>query len=633
MDPTQHHQHQYGQQPAHGACWPPPPPQTAAGAPSRYVFSSGVHKQSLGNRWQQQQYQHLDSHAPPHHFGNHHQQPPSQNLGHRPPRPYAAGGGSSGSRSYLEPSVLQRSTLHQHHHQQQGEASTEATVPNAGQLLSGSPMSVDCRPHAHQAPVLAAANRGPAAWQQHGNAREREMGGGNRVWISGGGGGFGPRSWHDWRMEGRAGGGGGGHGGERATATPNPTLRQAQQSYNKWAPTGGTNRSATKRTHHPPEQQQQQQTRKQGRRARQRHAKALRAQPPPPCGPPATAECMKALGLVAVSGMIGVSIGLEGACVDLSNACREGAPWLVKTGRWSEKIPLRLRQFWPLGGEDRRTLQLSPSRLIQRRMVKALTILHNDHIGEDFAWPVGVEKVNFKYCNKDLGDVKWPSTMTEVRLSWAFAQAVEHIVWPKSLRELDFGNYFNSPVEGVDFPDGLERIQFSRCFNQPIAEVKWPSRLLVLKFGEKFNRPLNGVIWPDTLKYLDLMGQDFNQPLHVAPLPRDLAVLMLGDSFDQPLDTVAWPKGLLEVFIGHGFTGNESPRLADMVWPSGLRLMSAPRMNIGHLPKDCCREFVSDSDDDEFFEAPWLADEPWPLEFAGGGGVFGMGVLLDTDSD
>ncbi|CAN0527330.1 unnamed protein product, partial [Ectocarpus sp. 8 AP-2014] len=352
----------------------------------------------------------------------------------------------------------------------------------------------------------------------------------------------------------------------------------------------------------------------------------LRAQPPPPCGPPATAECMKALGLVAVSGMIGVSTGLEGTCVDLSNACREGAPWLVKTGRWSDKIPLRLRQFRPLGREDRRTLQLAPSRLTQRRMVKALTILHNDHIGEDFAWPIGVEKVNFKYCNKDLGDVKWPTTMTEVRLSWAFAQAVEHIVWPKSLRELDFGSYFNSPVEGVDFPDGLERIRFSRCFNQPITEVKWPSRLLVLKFGEKFNRPLNGVIWPDTLKYLDLMGQDFNQPIHVTPLPRDLAVLMLGDSFDQPLDTVVWPKGLLEVFIGHGFTGSESPRLADVVWPSSLRMMSAPRINIGHLPKDCCRDFVGDSDDDEFFEVPWLAGEPWPLGFAGGGGVFGMGV-------
>ncbi|CAM9403161.1 unnamed protein product [Ectocarpus sp. 12 AP-2014] len=385
MDPTQHHQHQYGQQPAHGACWPPPPPQPAVRAPAGYAFYSGVHKQSLGNRWQQQQqqqqqpqpqpqqqqHQHPASHAPPRHFGIHHPQPPWQNLGRQPPRPYTAGGGSPGSRSYLEPSVLQRSTLHQHHHQQQGEASTEATVPNAGQLLAGSPMSVDCRPHAHQAPVLAAANRGPAAWQQHGNARERGMGGGNRVWISGGGGGFGPRSWHDWRMEGRGAGGGGGHGGERATATPNPTLRQAQQSYyNKWAPTGGTNRSATKRTHHPPQQQQQQQTRKQGRRASQRHAKVLRAQPPPSCGPPATAECMKALGLVAVSGMIGVSTGLEGACVDLSNACREGAPWLVKTGRWSEKIPLRLRQFWPLSGEDRRTLQLSPSRLIQRRMVK-----------------------------------------------------------------------------------------------------------------------------------------------------------------------------------------------------------------------------------------------------------------------
>lgn len=197
---------------------------------------------------------------------------------------------------------------------------------------------------------------------------------------------------------------------------------------------------------------------------------------------------MKALGLVAVSGMIGVSHGLEGTCVDLSNACRGGAPWSVKTGCCSERIPLELRQFWPLGREHRRKRHLASSRLIQRRMVKALTILHNDHIGEDFAWPIGVEKVDFKYFNKDLGDIKWPPTMLEVRLSWAFAQAVEHIVWPRNLRELDFGNYFNSPVEGVDFPDGLERIRLSRCFNRPITRVKWPSRLLVLKFGERFNR-------------------------------------------------------------------------------------------------------------------------------------------------
>lgn len=132
------------------------------------------------------------------------------------------------------------------------------------------------------------------------------------------------------------------------------------------------------------------------------------------------------------------------------------------------------------------------------------------------------------------------------------------------------------------------------------------------------------------------MGQDFNQPIHVTPLPRDLAVLTLGDSFDQPLDTVVWPKGLKEVSIGCSFTGNDSPRLADVVWPSGLRILTAPRINIGQLPKDCIREFVGDSDDDEFFEAPWLAGDPWSYGFAGGIGVFGMGgmgLLWDSDSD
>lgn len=97
----------------------------------------------------------------------------------------------------------------------------------------------------------------------------------------------------------------------------------------------------------------------------------------------------------------------------------------------------------------------------------------------------------------------------------------------------------------------------------------------------------------NTLQVLSFEGFSFDQPIHVTPLPQDLQVLELGDVFDQPLDSVVWPKSLKEVYIGWSFTGGQSHRLADVVWPSSLRVMKAPdRVNMGHLPNDCCRCFA-----------------------------------------
>ncbi|CAM9968626.1 unnamed protein product, partial [Hapterophycus canaliculatus] len=256
--------------------------------------------------------------------------------------------------------------------------------------------------------------------------------------------------------------------------------------------------------HHHPQRQQLQLPKRQARKyrvwARKKEAGKLRAQPPTPTGPPASAACMKALGLVAVSGFVGVSEGLEGTCVELSNACREGAPWATKAMRYEmlplrledlrgDLLPLRLQRFWPRGFHEQRLLgQLPQSRLIERRVVKSVELLNNDPVKQDFIWPVGVETVKFNQFNRDLGDVSWPPTILEIRLASRFSQPIKYVVWPKSLRVLHLGDMFNCPVEDVVFPDGLQEIYFSWRFDQPIAGVKWPSQLLLLEFGSNFNR-------------------------------------------------------------------------------------------------------------------------------------------------
>ena len=96
-------------------------------------------------------------------------------------------------------------------------------------------------------------------------------------------------------------------------------------------------------------------------------------------------------------------------------------------------------------------------------------------------------------------------------------------------------------------------------------------------------------MWPDGLQVLAFEG-DFDQPIHVTPLPQGLQTLTLGELFDQPLENVAWPKGLKEVSFAWYFTGRLSPRLADVVWPSGLRKMRAPEeVDMGELPEGCRR--------------------------------------------
>lgn len=235
--------------------------------------------------------------------------------------------------------------------------------------------------------------------------------------------------------------------------------------------------------------QQQQQTRKQ-RKALMKgeQSKQLSGKPRAPI-PSASDACMRALGLVSVSGFVRVSKGLQKTCVELSNVAREGAAWKVKVNT-ANQLPVRLQRFWPRSEEQQRALlQLPPSRLIQRKLVTSVSILPNCSIGQDFMWPSAVEKIRFGVVfNKDLGEISWPSTVQEIELSHNFSQPIEKVAWPKNLQVLTLGDKFNCPVEAMVFPHGMHRIEFSRMFDQPIAGVKWPSRLRVLKLGEDFNR-------------------------------------------------------------------------------------------------------------------------------------------------
>lgn len=148
--------------------------------------------------------------------------------------------------------------------------------------------------------------------------------------------------------------------------------------------------------------------------------------------------------------------------------------------------------------------------------------------------------------------------------------------------------------------------------------------------GGMLHRPLDGVTWPDALKEIRLEGDYFNQPIHVTPLPRDLEVLRLGDTFDQPLDNVVWPKGLKKVAIGYGFTGDESPQLADVVWPSSLQEMKAPAGDMGRLPKGCRRHVILDPEDELDYFMFGNVFDPWWL---GGAGMFEMLEMGMWESD
>lgn len=236
--------------------------------------------------------------------------------------------------------------------------------------------------------------------------------------------------------------------------------------------------------------------------------------------PPATGACMSALGLAAVSGFAEVMF-LERTCLELSNACREGAPWAVSV--YGVGMPPKLaRQFLRkrggsggtgaggnagggsagmsagkgkgrLGRRGKRAgVRVgagtgAESRLIERKLVKHLLVKRVRRVG-DLLWPPGVEKVVFFDLDHAVEHVAWPETLVEVSLFGGFNKPIERAAWPASLRVLELSTDFNHPVEEMKLPDGMERLVFGHKFNQPIARVRWPQHLRALSFGSCFNK-------------------------------------------------------------------------------------------------------------------------------------------------
>ena len=237
---------------------------------------------------------------------------------------------------------------------------------------------------------------------------------------------------------------------------------------------------------------------------------------------------MSALGLTAVSGLAGVT-ALERTCLELSNACREGAPWAASV--YGVGMPPQLaHQFLRkhgkgnaaggtvggalAGGVNANGVNAgkgkgkgelgalakptgaqagegaggrAESRLIERRLVKQLLVKRVRSVG-DLLWPRGVEKVVFFDLDHAVEHVAWPETLVEVSLYGGFNKPIERARWPASLRVLELSTDFDHPVEEIALPAGMERIVFGHKFNQPIARVRWPLRLRALSFGSCFNK-------------------------------------------------------------------------------------------------------------------------------------------------
>lgn len=311
---------------------------------------------------------------------------------------------------------------------------------------------------------------------------------------------------------------------------------------------------------------------------------------------------MKALGLTAVLGFSKV-VGLEGTCVELSNVCRDGAPWalVLRRRRRGKCPPLHiLRRLWPRQPGEPRNPRHSP-RLLPRRLITRLDINLRRSLAE-VTWPVALEWLRLGEdcsCNIDR-HIKWPPRLRELRLGGAHIGATRGIKWPVGLRLLDLGRSFNKPLDGFNgaWPASLEELDLGLSFDQRIADVEWPPELRVLTFGAKFNQPVEGVTWPPKLRELNF-STCFNQSLQDTALPQDLEVLMFGEGFDQSLQEVAWPPSLKTV----EFSFMYGQQLDDIVWPKSLRKLTVPDIDPGTVPEGCKVCIVGDDEMEEEFSA------------------------------
>lgn len=322
--------------------------------------------------------------------------------------------------------------------------------------------------------------------------------------------------------------------------------------------------------------------------------------PASPPGEPTSAAGMQALGLAAVSGYPEIC-NLAQTCLELSNACREGAPWALVLHRKSKRndlcgAPLQmLRPMWERKAGEPRVLRTVSSRLFPRRVIKRMEFLSRGRGVEGITWPCGLEKVvfGFMFHGNIAHDTRWPVGLLEISLGAATIGSMDKMKWPPSLRVLKFGPHHNTPVEGAKFPQGLQELTFGTGFNQPIAGVRWPSELRILNLGERFDHPVDAVKWPAKLKELHF-SVFFDQELGETELPEGLEVLTFGDGFQQSLHGVKWPPALHTVKFGVLY----DEHLDDIVWPKSLKHLTVPDPEYGNVPEGCEVKIVRDPFDE-----------------------------------
>lgn len=386
-------------------------------------------------------------------------------------------------------------------------------------------------------------------------------------------------------------------------------------------------RSGKAQEHHARSSQSRIRKKKLARAQAKRQGSATEA-PNSPCGEPTSVAGMQALGLAAVSGYPEIR-NLEQTCLELSNDCREGAPWALVLRRKSKRndvcgVPLQmLRPIWKRkAGEPEAPFNVS-SRLHPRRVIRRIEFLSRGRSLEGITWPAGLKTVVFgsKFQGHIAPDTKWPASLLEISLGSATFSSINKMKWPPSLRVLKFGQHHNIPVEEAKFPDGLQELTFGMDFNQPIARVQWPSELRILNLGERFDHPVVAVKWPAKLKELHF-SVFFDQELGETKLPEGLEVLTFGDEFQQSVEGVKWPPALHTVKFGVLY----DEHLGDVVWPKSLKHLTVPDHDYGMVPEACEVKIVRDPFDEivalnadldfgVLMHHVWLGGAPFDISF------------------
>lgn len=302
-------------------------------------------------------------------------------------------------------------------------------------------------------------------------------------------------------------------------------------------------------------------------------------------------RAQRALRVAVVAGFMGDSREMQGSCLGLCNARREGVPLgCLRIGKGVP--PTLLAMVLPSATQAQQT-EAPPTRVVQPRRVLKVEWNFNDvfdvpGLGDldvsEVQWPEGTKEINLLQFNRTVHSVTWPVTLDRLsfcilgpaRLSlqattmtpWPtkgfFNHSLEGAIFPSGLREMFLGETFDHPIHNVVWPHGLERLSLPGC-DQPIDDVTWPPALRSLEFlpPKQIHLRKN----PSTCaEELDFESSGHNFPF--SKLPESLEALWLSDAFAQSLDEVTWPPGLLTIGLGLGF---DAFFINLMSWPSSLQ--------------------------------------------------------------